>query len=238
MHMRRFVFEDWVPRKLAVRVGVPELIDLERAKASPKLAQNQQLQDSQPTQPTGPQINEDIVNQLMDMGMPRVRCERAAVATNNSSADAAMNWLFEHMEDPDIDTPLVTKKEAASPSVAIPEDLVMQLCDMGFTPPQAKKALKETQCNMDRAVEWLFSHADEPVTEETVQEEVPMEIEQGSAKYKLFAFIVHLGSSAHSGHYVAYVHKEGRWVQYNDRKVAESKEPPIGDAYMYFFERL
>ena len=68
--------------------------------------------------------------------------------------------------------------------------------------------------------------------------EIPMEIESGSCKYRLMAFIVHLGSSAHSGHYVAYVHKEGRWVQYNDRKVAESKEPPIGDAYMYFFERI
>jgi ubiquitin carboxyl-terminal hydrolase 5/13 len=36
---------------------------------------------------------------------------------------------------------------------------IAQLTDMGFTVPQAKKALKETSNNMERAVDWLFSHS-------------------------------------------------------------------------------
>ena len=93
---------------------------------------------------------------------------------------------------------------------------------------------------MDRAVEWLFSHADEPVTEESAEpkQETPMEIDEGSANYQLLGFIVHLGASTHSGHYVAYVRRDGKWIQFNDRKVAISVEPPIGDAYMYFFQRV
>ena len=111
--------------------------------------------------PAKPQYSEEIVMQLMAMDIPRNRCEKAAIAVNNASADAAMNWIFEHMDDPDID--VVATQE---PSDQIPQDLISQLCDMGFTPQQAKKALKETQLNMDRAVEWLFSHADEPIVEE------------------------------------------------------------------------
>jgi uncharacterized UBP type Zn finger protein len=38
------------------------------------------------------------------MGFPRVRCEKALHATGNNDAEAAMNWLFAHMEDADIDT--------------------------------------------------------------------------------------------------------------------------------------
>lgn len=93
---------------------------------------------------------------------------------------------------------------------------------------------------MDRAVEWLFSHADEPITEEDTPATTaaPMEVDNAPAKYKLFAFIVHLGPSTHSGHYIAYIKKDGKWVQFNDRKVAFSAEAPIGDAYMYFFQRV
>lgn len=38
--------------------------------------------------------------QLEGMGFPTVRCQKALLATGNSDAEAAMNWLFQHMEDP------------------------------------------------------------------------------------------------------------------------------------------
>jgi ubiquitin carboxyl-terminal hydrolase 5/13 len=112
---------------------------------------------------------------------------------------------------------------------------------MGFTPAQARKALRETDSNMERAVDWLFSHPDETGEEDSQPQQkdvAPMEIDTGSAKFKLLGFIVHLGASTHSGHYVAYLHKDGQWIQFNDRKVSKSVNPPIGSAYLYFFERL
>ncbi|KAF5329065.1 hypothetical protein D9611_013843 [Ephemerocybe angulata] len=33
----------------------------------------------------------------------------ALLATGNSDAEAAMGWLFQHIEDADIDNPIVTK---------------------------------------------------------------------------------------------------------------------------------
>lgn len=39
------------------------------------------------------------MGELQQMGFPEIRCQRALLATGNSSAEDAMNWLFGHMED-------------------------------------------------------------------------------------------------------------------------------------------
>lgn len=72
----------------------------------------------------------------MGMGFPEIRCKRALMKTGHSGADAAMTWLFEHMDDIDLDDPIVEND-------ASDVDLT-PFIDMGFTEAQAKKALKET----------------------------------------------------------------------------------------------
>ncbi len=57
-------------------------------------------------------------------------------------------------------------------------------------------------------------------------------------EYQLHAFISHMGSSAHSGHYVCHILKEGRWVLFNDRKVALSEDPPKDMGYIYIYKRV
>lgn len=99
--------------------------------------------------------------QLEGMGFPTVRCQKALLATGNADAESAMEWLFAHMEDPgtyllhelsrwitdvydvDIDDPIQMTPGAGLGNEA-PADLVSNLCDMGFTTAQAKKALRET----------------------------------------------------------------------------------------------
>jgi len=63
------------------------------------------------------------------------------------------------------------------------------------------------------------------------------EIDQKSARYELTAIIVHLGSSTHSGHYVAYIKRNNQWILYNDRKVTVSEKPPIGGCYLSIWTR-
>jgi ubiquitin carboxyl-terminal hydrolase 5/13 len=56
--------------------------------------------------------------------------------------------------------------------------------------------------------------------------------------YDLNGIITHLGASVHAGHYVCNVKREdGRWIYFNDAKVAETTDPPIGKGYMYFFRK-
>ncbi len=93
-----------------------------------------------------PQFDKDSLNALLGMGFPENRCKRALLKTGNNGADIAMNWLFEHMEDPgfllnniDIDDPITTESASSSSNVD-----VSPLVDMGFTKNQALRALKET----------------------------------------------------------------------------------------------
>lgn len=46
------------------------------------------------------QFDAAAMAQLEGIGFPTVRCQKALLATGNSDAETAMNWLFAHMEDP------------------------------------------------------------------------------------------------------------------------------------------
>lgn len=47
-----------------------------------------------------PEFNANAMAQLEGMGFPTIRCQKALLATGNSDPEAAMEWLFAHMEDP------------------------------------------------------------------------------------------------------------------------------------------
>ena len=57
-------------------------------------------------------------------------------------------------------------------------------------------------------------------------------------EYKLMAFISHMGTSSLVGHYVCHIIKDGRWVIFNDEKVAVSEHPPKDLAYLYLYKRV
>jgi ubiquitin carboxyl-terminal hydrolase 5/13 len=150
--------------------------------------------------------------------------------TGHTGADTAMNWLFEHMEDADIDAPI--EEVAGEPVLDLGP-----LMDMGFTDMQAKRALKETNNDMERAVDWLFSHPDiQDLPEDTSTE---MQVDDKPAKYNLFAMISHKGTSAQCGHYVAYIKKEDGWVMFNDEKVVQVQDITAAaeDSYVYLYQR-
>ena len=101
---------------------------------------------------------------------------------------------------------------------------------------------------MERAADWIFSHADEL---DRVEDESPApaaaaldapaaleSLSDGPGHYRLVAFVSHMGSSTSSGHYVAHIRKAGRWVLFNDAKVAVSADPPKDMGYLYVYARV
>lgn len=125
------------------------------------------------------------------------------------------------------------------------EEGLAMIVSMGFTIPQATKALKATDNNVERAIDYIFSHQDELDVEEMSQPSAaaaPSSAQKtyrdGDGKYRLIAFISHMGSSSQVGHYVCHILKDGQWIIFNDNKVALSQSPPKDLGYIYLYERV
>ncbi|RDX70829.1 UBX domain-containing protein 1, partial [Mucuna pruriens] len=73
-----------------------------------------------------PEVDKKLLEELESMGFSTARATRAIHYTSNAGLEAAVNWIVEHENDPDIDQmPLVpanTKIEAPKPSLT-PEEL-------------------------------------------------------------------------------------------------------------------
>ena len=256
IQMQRYeIGEDWQPKKIEVKIDMPEEISLEKFKAKgPQDGETLVPEDTEMSDaaaPAAPIIDEGALAQLMDMGFHMNGCKRALMAVGGSNVEAAMNWVFEHNSDPDFNDPLPESGGGASPSSSsdVDEAVVMSLVEnLGcFTADQVRAAVKHCNGAADRAADWLFSHMDDldgaiaalgsstPTSGGTSAPSVPLE--DGEGKYALVGLVSHIGKNTGSGHYVAHLKKDGKWVIFNDEKVALSQDPPIEHAYMYLFVR-
>nr|POE52018.1 ubiquitin carboxyl-terminal hydrolase 14 [Quercus suber] len=252
INARRFEIVNWVPTKQDVPVVVgDEIVDLESYRSPGKQPGEEELpddQDASSAKTTNSFVPDAAgLEALVSMGFPQIRCEKALHATGNGDAEVAASWLFEHMEDSDIDAPLDLGVSGGSTNVADPEK-IENLGNMGFSAPQARQALKETGGDMERAIDWLFSHPDAQgdFDESTTVSPAALTLLQDTkaAYFKLNSIVCHKGTSIHAGHYVAFIKKQlpknGQgWVLYNDEKVAlgADVEEMKKFAYIYFFRR-
>ncbi|KAH0338625.1 ubiquitin thiolesterase, partial [Aureobasidium melanogenum] len=251
VNARRFEIVNWVPTKQDVPVIVDEgTIDFEAYRSQGQQPGEELLPDDAADASAGSNAfvpNEVALSMLEAMGFPRVRCEKALHATGNTDAETASLWLFEHMEDPDIDEPMDLSGGAnTGASGAVDPEKIEMLGNMGFEPPQARQALKETNGDMERAVEWLFNHpeatgdfGDEQQDSGDKAEPKAAVEDNKPAKFKLQSIVCHKGSSIHAGHYVAFIRKDPGWILFNDEKVALGGDVDEMKkfAYVYFFRR-
>ncbi|KAF2101863.1 ubiquitin thiolesterase [Rhizodiscina lignyota] len=259
VNARRFEVVNWVPTKLDIPVEVgDEPFAFDAYKSNGLQPGEEELPEETGSSSTKFVPNPEALSMLEAMGFPRVRSEKALHATGNADPEAALNWVMAHMDDPDIDTPMDLSGEGGSGgSSAIDPEKIENLGNMGFNAPQARQALKETGGDMERAVDWLFSHpeatgdfgedesADAGDGQAAKSKSVP-----GSdtlpAKFQLQSIVCHKGSSIHAGHYVAFIRKQvpgdnsTSWVLFNDEKVAKAVDVDEMKkfAYIYFFRRV
>eukprot|EP00049_Salpingoeca_infusionum_P022835 m.9051 g.9051 ORF g.9051 m.9051 type:complete len:803 (+) comp5418_c0_seq1:192-2600(+) len=251
LRMNRFsLAADWTPVKLDVSLEIPDELDLTKFKSTGLQDGEEELPEGEAEPAPAVEIDEGMVTQLASMGFDVEGCKKA-VFNNPTSIEAAMEWVMAHMGDPDFTAPFQAPGAApaagADDADAPSEESIMMLSSMGFTPDQAKFALKQTSNNLERAADWLFNHAgdvdslmaaDAASASTAAAPQEPSSAGSGSGKYRLKAFISHIGRTAHSGHYVCHVNKEGTWYLFNDGRVAVSQKPPITMGYVYFFESI
>ncbi|EDW93854.1 ubiquitin carboxyl-terminal hydrolase 5 [Drosophila yakuba] len=253
IHVGKFTLgDDWVPKKLDVSVDMPDELDLSNWRSTGGLQPGEEALPEPAAEEVKFTFDEAVMSELLTMGFPPEACKRACFHTKNSGLEAASNWLMEHIADEDISEPFVVPNNsigdsAANQFVANPESLAM-LMSMGFDERQAVAALKATDGNVERATDWIFSHADSIGVEEVAPasnssaaaaSSAPNKTDyrDGGGKYRLVAFISHMGTSAQVGHYVCHIRKKGEWVIFNDSKVAKSQNPPKDLGYLYLYMR-
>uniref|UniRef100_A0A8C1QJM3 Ubiquitin carboxyl-terminal hydrolase n=1 Tax=Cyprinus carpio TaxID=7962 RepID=A0A8C1QJM3_CYPCA len=269
VQIKKFTFGvDWVPKKLDVSIDVPDFLDLNRLRATGLQAGEEELPDLTPPivipeDTRAPEIDESSVMQLAEMGFPLEACRKAVYYTGNMGAEMAFNWIIAHMEEPDLPSPSLPTTSALDNQP--PEESISILTSMGFPRHHTIQALKATNNNLERALDWIFTHPDCEEESEAMSDTADTEpndnsfsngnahsdsslspdqdlssprVRDGPGRYELFAFISHMGASTMSGHYVCHIKKEGRWLIYNDHKVCLSERPPKDLGYMYFYRRL
>ncbi|KAG4968136.1 hypothetical protein JHK87_033787 [Glycine soja] len=235
LHMRRFVMEaDWVPKKLDVYIDVPDIIDISHMRSKGQQSGEELLPDGVPEEEDSNKIsaNDEIVAQLVSMGFNHLHCQKAAINTSNVGVEEAMNWLLSHMDDP------------GHGSETVDQSKVDILISFGFEEEIARKALKASDGDIEKATDWIFNNLDAsvssmnaaPSTSASTTNDV--NLPDGGGKYRLMGIVSHSGTSTQCGHYVAHILKDGRWAIFNDNKVGASIDPPKEMGYLYFFERL
>lgn len=241
---RYYLGDDWVPRKIEVDVDVPEEIDLEALRSNgPSDGDDLVPEDAGNASSPADAVDKAALQQLAAMGFHENGCARALAAVGGSDVEAATNWIFEHHSDPDLNDPLPTTTSNTSSAAGPPVDegVVASLTEsLGcFAPDRIRKALQRCDGDAARAADWLFSHGEDedPVDEDEGGDATPKPTFDGEGKYALVGMISHLGKQTGSGHYVCHLKKDGKWVIFNDEKVALSKSPPLRHAYIYLFQR-
>jgi ubiquitin carboxyl-terminal hydrolase 5/13 len=274
VHMRKYYLApDWTPRKLDVSVLLPEEIDLEFLRGTGVREGEQLLPEDvvrnaaeQAEVPASVVPDTAVVSQVVAMGFSENGAKRAAVATGNASADVCMEWVLSHMGDADFNDPLLapepvtvasTTPGGVATGIAPSVESIEMLSAMGFSVAHAKGALKATNGSLERAADWLFSHAEDldsavaaeecksgsPATNDghgsdIMVESIASSKVDGPGRYEMVGFASHMGSNTGCGHYVAHIKKEGRFVLFNDEKVAISQSPPLGLGFLYLYKRL
>ena len=96
-----------------------------------------------------------------------------------------------------------------------------------------------SQGNVERATDWIFSHPDDGGSDDAVSSPSPSAqiLCDGHGKYELVGFITHMGKNFQCGHYVCHIKKNGEWCLFNDEKVCKSENPPLEHGYIYLYRR-
>lgn len=205
--------------------------------------------------------NSNALNQLMEMGFSENASEKALYNTGNmDDAENAMQWLFEHVEDSDINEPLsiVNEKKSVSNEPHVNEEALQNMISMGLSLKLSKKALFLNDGDVNKSVEWVFNNMDDngeieiSTTESDnnnsesskIVKKYGTDLNIGEIEYELQSIVCHKGTSTQSGHYVTFVKNpignNGDWFLFNDEKIVEIKdeEEIRKNGYIFIYKKL
>uniref|UniRef100_A0A0N5B2A3 Ubiquitin carboxyl-terminal hydrolase n=1 Tax=Strongyloides papillosus TaxID=174720 RepID=A0A0N5B2A3_STREA len=224
-------------KKMDIDIEVPQKISLEQFRGKGKLDCEELLpEDDVPVEA----CNQEWLRQILDMGFTEVAGRKALKATGNSDVNTALFWLMENADDPNLNRP-TGQDQPRNGMKEYPLSLISQITCLGFDSYSANYALDQTNGDVNSAAELLFTKPDSippPTQLNLSSDNNKTSYDDGQGSYVLKAFISHMGTSPHSGHYVVHIKNGDTWYIYNDEKVAISQNPPFSLGYIYMYERI
>lgn len=151
LHRKRTGHTDFVDK--TSEAAKPISLEVPKATADSEEAIDVDMSGSQPEEMVEPEVDKELLKELEAMGFPVARATRALYYSGNASVEAAVNWVVEHENDPDIDEmPMVPVSGGggggeASKSSLTPEEIKLKAQELR---ERARKKKEEEEKRMER----------------------------------------------------------------------------------------
>lgn len=170
--LQRFVLDNWTAKKLEIDLtfNVDEDFDFEKLKSKGPQPDEKLMPSLEEPDMVEPDIDMNSVNQLLQLGMTQNQAKHC-IFNSGGDLEMAQAYFFENIENPAIQMPLLVpnpkkKADGAKSGFKADPESVMMIESMGFSAKQAERALRKCDGNLERACDWIFSHLDEPASDE------------------------------------------------------------------------
>ncbi|KAH9680587.1 UBA domain-containing protein [Citrus sinensis] len=144
LHRKRTGHTDFVDK--TSEAAKPISLEVPKATADSEEAIDVDMSGSQPEEMVEPEVDKELLKELEAMGFPVARATRALHYSGNANVEAAVNWVVEHENDPDIDEmPMVPVSGGggASKSSLTPEEIKLKAQELRIL--ALRKAEKEEE---------------------------------------------------------------------------------------------
>lgn len=92
-----------------------------------------------------------LLNSMVgEMGFPKVRAEKALILTGNKSIERAVEWCFQHADDPDIDEPLQVVTKDGDTKAKLSKEEAKKKADELYARARARREAEEKQESIER----------------------------------------------------------------------------------------
>lgn len=149
LHTKRTGHTDFVDK--TSEAAKPISLEVPKATADSGEAIDVDMSGSQPEEMVEPEVDKELLKELEAMGFPVARATRALHYSGNASVEAAVNWVVEHENDPDIDempmVPVSGGGGEASKSSLTPEEIKLKAQELR---ERARKKKEEEEKRMER----------------------------------------------------------------------------------------
>lgn len=151
---------DMITRREEAARAAAVRAEKERTRKEREKKRKEEEDDMEETEKNDPRlkVNQNLLNQLVyEMGFPKVRAEKALIFTQNKNVEDAVDWCFEHADDPDIDEPLQVVTESGEAKKRLTSEEAKKKADELYSKARMRREQEDKKQDVEREKERIRS---------------------------------------------------------------------------------